>query len=162
MRTYSKPAIALLVVSLVLVITSGTTAAPGGETIRAEQSTTGNNIRLVRVRLEGETRQGVIEAASGVTARTKRKVDLTVSLHGITADVTVRLVASILRCGVADPLTSTIFDVTLPESSNDDRFLADDLEVTSSITNAKSFRILEDDVQTGCRKPTIYSARKSP
>lgn len=162
MRFFSKPAIAVLAAAVALVVTSGTTAAPGGETIRVEQSALRNNIRLVRVRLEGETRQGVIEAASGTTARTKRKVDLTVSLHGITPDVTVRLVSSFKRCGIVDPFTSTIFDVTLPASSNDDRFLADDLEVPSSITNAKSYRILENDVQTGCRKPTVYSARKLP
>ncbi|MFY9487384.1 MAG: hypothetical protein WAP35_01635 [Solirubrobacterales bacterium] len=162
MRFFSRPAIAVLAAGAALVVTLGATTASGGETIRVEQSAAHNNIRLVRVRLEGETRQGVIEAASGVTARTKRKVDLTVSLHGITPDVTVRLIASIRSCGVADPFTTTVFDVTLPASSNDDRFLADDLDVTQSIANAKSFRILENDVQTGCRKPTIYSARKFP
>ena len=45
-------------------------------------------------------------------------------------------------------------------SSNDDRFLVDRLDVTQSVANTKSFRILEDDVQTGCRKPTVYSLRK--
>lgn len=161
MRLSSTAAIAVFAICAVLMTTSGTIAAPLDGTKRVQQSAVRNNIRLVRVRLEGDTRQGVIEAASGMTARTKRKVDLTVSLHGITPAVSVRLIASFRRCGVADEFTSTIFDVTLPASSNDDRFLADNLEVTSSIANAKSFRILEDNVQTGCRKPTNYTARAS-
>lgn len=160
MRFFSKPAIAVLAAGAALVVASGTTAAPGDQTIRVQQSAAGNNIRLVRVRLEGESRQGVIEAASGTTARTKRKVDLTVSLHGITPDATVRLIASNKRCGVNDPFTTTVFDVTLPASSNDDRFLADDLQVAQSVANTKSFRILENDVQTGCRKPQVFSAKK--
>lgn len=161
MRFLFRPAIVLLAIGTALLVTSGTIAAPNGEPNSLRQSAARNNIRLVRVRLEGETRQGVIEAASGVTARTKRKVDLTVSLHGIKPNVSVRLIASFKRCGIADPFTSTIFDVALPASSNDDRFLADELEVTSSIASARSFRILENDVQTGCRRPTSYSARAS-
>lgn len=162
MHFFSKPVIAVLTTGVTMLIASGSSATPGGETIYVQHSATRDTTYLSRVRLEGETRQGVIEAATGIRGKRKKHLDLTVSLHGITPDVTVRVVGSLARCGVNDDFTFAVFDVTLPASSNDDRFLAESLRINTSIRGVKSVRILENDVQTGCRKPTLYSLKLAP